>query len=92
MFNIDQYRREFFYDFVTVVDNFIPQSLCEKLESNVNSAIENGAVTLVSHAGKGSKKFSDLGGKYYHNIFRGDDVRQYVRERWSIFIILACLL
>lgn len=85
MFNVNKHRREYFYDLVTIVERLIPFSLCDSLVDRVNRAIEADRVTLVQHKGLGTDAVSDLGGEYYHHIFKGDDVRSELPELVAVY-------
>lgn len=92
MFHIDKHRAEYHHDYVTVVPGVIPEEICALLRLRVDIAIEQGLVKLVDHNGKGCDKVSDLGGRYLHHIFKGEDVRQHLPELTTTYHSLLPLV
>src|SRR3954469_5258907 len=78
MFHIDKHRADYHHDFVTVVPGVIPEEICASLRLRVNLAVHQGLIQLVDHHGKGTGTVSDLGGRYLHHIFKGEDVRLHL--------------
>ncbi|GIB73305.1 hypothetical protein VCSRO19_0913 [Vibrio cholerae] len=85
MFDINKHRYNYFYNYLTVIEDLIPVHICDKLIARVNTKIEEGSIPLVNHNGLGNSAVSDLGGKYLHHIFKGDDVREYLPELEAIY-------
>lgn len=81
MFDINAHR----YNYATVIEGLIPENICDQLTQKVNSVIANGDVPLVDHNGLGNQTVSDLGGRYLHHIFKGDDIRKYLPELNCIY-------
>ncbi|AJC48239.1 hypothetical protein IB642_01890 [Allofrancisella guangzhouensis] len=73
MIDINKHRYNYFYNYYTVVRNLIPSHICERIVRQVDHAIENEFVDLVDHQGLGTDAVSDLGGRYLHHIFKGED-------------------
>lgn len=85
MFDINKHRYNYFYNYATVIESLIPEEICNKLADKVNSIISQGIVPLVDHGGLGNKAVSDLGGRYLHHIFKGDDIRGHLPELNCIY-------
>ncbi|MHA6195938.1 hypothetical protein ACX3YG_16385 [Pseudomonas wadenswilerensis] len=92
MFDVNKYRREYFYNLVTVIEEVLPDPLCERLAGRVGKVIEEGGVDLVQHSGRGTDAVSDLGGEYNHHIFKGEDVRQHLPELEAVYHALLPLI
>lgn len=85
MFDINKHRHEYFYDHATVIENLIPEEICNNLAERVNQIIKGGGVDHVVYESLGSDAMLDLGGKYNHYIFKGDDVRKDLKELVAIY-------
>ena len=85
MFCLDARRKEYFNDYVTVIEDYIPEHLCDQLAQRVNDVILSKRVDLVDHEGLGNKAVSDFGGRYLHHIFKGSDIREHLPELVSIY-------
>lgn len=85
MFNINVHRKEYQYDYATVIPKLLPEKICTELRSRVNSAIQDQKVKLVNHNGLGNDLVTDNGGKYLHHIFQGQDVRDHLPELVSFY-------
>ncbi|HEY4145240.1 hypothetical protein [Pinirhizobacter sp.] len=84
-FNLSKHARAYQYDYMTVIDNVMPSTLCDVLRCRINKIIEDGKVAWVSHEGKGNADVSDAGGRYLHHIFQGDDVREHLPELTTLY-------
>lgn len=84
-FDIQKHRYGYLYDYYTIIENLIPDDICDRIAKNIDDVILNDLVKLVNHDGLGNDAVSDLGGKYYHHIFKGDDIRKYVPELECIY-------
>lgn len=51
MFDVQQHRYNYFYNMATVVENLIPEDICDTLVSRINELISEGAVDHVKHSG-----------------------------------------
>lgn len=85
MIDINKHRYEYFYNYLTVIRNLIPESVCDRLAGKVNDTIKSGKIDLVNHENLGTDAVSDLGGKYLHHIFKGPDIREHVPELECIY-------
>ena len=85
MFQINIHQQEYQYDYVTVIDNILPKEFCEELKLRVNQVIDSNLVTLVNHNGFGNDIVKDKGGKYFHHIFKGPDIKKYLPELNSFY-------
>ncbi|WP_299495074.1 hypothetical protein [uncultured Shewanella sp.] len=85
MFNIDKHRYNYFYNFYTVIEQLIPERICDNLAESINLEITKGSIPFVDHSGLGNNAVSDFGGQYFHHIFKGEDVRQYLPELNAIY-------
>lgn len=92
MFDINQYRHDYFYNLATVIDGLIPEGLCDALAARVNRIIAGEGVDWVKHQNLGTDAVSDLGGEYNHQIFKGDDIRQHLPELSAIYHALVPLV
>ncbi|MFC6299972.1 hypothetical protein GNF76_19100 [Pseudomonas sp. CCM 7893] len=92
MFDINQYRHDYFYNLATVIDGLIPEDLCDSLAARVNRIIAGEGVDWVKHQSLGTDAVSDLGGEYNHQIFKGDDIRQHLPELSAIYHALVPLV
>lgn len=88
MFNLNQHQYDYFYNLATVVENLIPEDICDTLAERVNSLIANGEIHHVKHSGLGNEAVSDLGGEYHHHIFQGQDIKN-IFLNWSQFTMLS---
>lgn len=68
-----------------MIENLIPSHICDRITAQIDEAIEKSLVNLVDHSGLGNQAVSDLGGRYYHHIFKGDDIRKYTPDLESIY-------
>lgn len=91
-FDAQRHARNYHYDFVTVIDDIVPASIHADLRHRINALVDAGAVALVDHAGKGTAAVSDLGGRYLHHIFLGDDVRAHLPEIATLYHALLPLV
>lgn len=85
MFDINFHRHNYFYNMGTIIEDLIPEKICDKLQKRINTIIANNGVTLVKHKGLGTDAVSDLGGEYYHHIFKGGDIRENFPEIEAIY-------
>jgi hypothetical protein len=85
MFDLDKHRSQYFYDYVTVIDNLLPEAICVDLVARINQIIAAGGVPLVDHQGLGSESVLDAGGRYLHYIFRGPDIREHLPELNAVY-------
>ncbi|CAG8870183.1 hypothetical protein PS627_03897 [Pseudomonas fluorescens] len=92
MFDIVRHQREYFYDYLTVIEDLIPDSMCDELAERVNRKISQGAVDFVNHSNLGSDVVSDKGGTYKHFIFKGQDIRDFLPELTAIYHSLLPLI
>lgn len=92
MFDINQYRHDYFYNLATVIDGLIPEDLCDALAARINRIISGQGVDWVKHQHLGTDAVSDLGGEYNHQIFKGDDIRQHLPELSAIYHALVPLV
>ncbi|QXH49953.1 hypothetical protein KSS94_18635 [Pseudomonas fakonensis] len=92
MFDVNKYRREYFYDMATVIDGLLPDDMCDELARRVQAVIQEHGVELVQHSGLGTDAVSDLGGEYKHHIFKGNDVRRYLPELQAVYHALVPLV
>ncbi|MGI4811891.1 MAG: hypothetical protein ACRYG5_15225 [Janthinobacterium lividum] len=84
-FNALQHCREYQYDYVTVLEELIPENICAALRQRVNELISKEQIKLVNHKGLGTYEVSDQGGQYLHHIFQGPDVRTHLPELCAIY-------
>lgn len=84
-FNLNRHVREFHYDYVTVIDEIMKPELCVDLTRRINGLIGDDAIKLVDHRGLGTDAVSDLGGRYLHHIFEGQDVRKHLPEITAVY-------
>lgn len=84
-FDLLKHARDFQYDYVTVVDGIMSHDMCQRLRERINEIIANGKVRLVNHQGQGTTAVSDLGGRYLHHIFQGNDVREHLPELVTLY-------
>jgi len=91
-FNAHHHARNYQYDYVTVIDEIIPQSIQESLRERIHALIDAGAIPLVNHAGRGTDAVSDKGGRYLHHIFTGEDVRAHLPELTTLYQALRPLI
>lgn len=80
MFSLETHQRNFHHELNTVVPGVLPEGMCETLAERAQSLIDEGRIHLVNHEGTGGVTELDQGGKYYHHMFLGEDVRQYMPE------------
>jgi hypothetical protein len=92
MFDLRKHQHDYFYDFATVIENLIPERICDQLASRVNSIITAEQVDHVKHQSLGTNAVSDLGGEYNHYIFKGDDIRQHLPELNAVYHALLPLV
>ena len=85
MFDINKHNHEYFYDYATVIENLIPENLCDILADRVNQCVSKNSVEHVLHESLGTDAVSDLGGKYNHYIFKGQDIRNELKELVAIY-------
>jgi hypothetical protein len=84
-FNLNRHVREYHYDYVTVIDDIMKSDLCVALTQRIDDLIESDGIKFVNHGGLGTDAVSDLGGKYLHHIFEGDDVRRHLPELTAVY-------
>jgi hypothetical protein len=84
-FNLPKHVREFHYDYVTLVDRIMSKEQASSLVTRIDALICNGEIKLVDHRGMGTGDVSDLGGRYLHHIFEGDDVRRHLPELVTLY-------
>jgi hypothetical protein len=92
MFDLRKHQYSYFYDLATLVDNLIPENICDQLTERVNSVIASGQVDHVKHKSLGTNAVSDLGGEYNHHIFKGDEIREHLPELNAIYHALLPLI
>ena len=92
MFDVQQHRYNYFYNMATVVENLIPENICDTIVSRINKLISEGAVDHVKHSGLGNNAVSDLGGEYNHHIFKGPDIRKHLPELNAIYHAILPLI
>ncbi|MFN8769267.1 MAG: hypothetical protein ACK5WP_00200 [Neisseriaceae bacterium] len=92
MFQINLHQKNYQYDYVTVIDNILPNNICEILTKRINDIINAGVVPLVNHEGLGNNIVTDKGGKYLHHIFKGAEIREYLPELHAVYHSLLPLI
>jgi hypothetical protein len=92
VFNLHKHVSEYHYDYVTVLDGILPDSLCCSLRDRITAAIDRDEITLVDHDGLGTRDVSDSGGRYFHHVFQGQDVREYLPELIASYYSLLPLI
>ncbi len=92
MFNLQEHQYDYFYNLATVIENLIPESLCDTLTERVNQVIQDGKVDYVQHTGLGNESVSDIGGEYNHHIFKGEDIRSFLPELVAIYHAILPLI
>ncbi|MFB2587212.1 hypothetical protein [Acinetobacter sp. c1-l78] len=85
MFNLTQHQYDYFYNLATVIENLIPENICDTLANRINDLISSGKIDYVRHGGLGTDAVSDLGGEYNYHIFKGEDIREYFPELVCIY-------
>jgi len=84
-FSLVRHLREYHYDFATVVDHVMDHTLCDVLRRRIECLVADDQVKLVNHSGLGNSDVSDRGGRYFHHIFEGDDVRRHLPELTAVY-------
>lgn len=84
-FRLEEHVREYHYDYATVLDGLMSEAQCEELVRRINHLIAAGKIKLVNHEGKGAAAVSDVGGRYLHHIFEGEDVRRHLPELTAVY-------
>lgn len=84
-FDLARHAGEYQYDYATVIDAVMSDDMCDTLRKRINEIIAQGRVKLVDHCGLGTTAVSDAGGRYFHHIFQGADVREHLPELVALY-------
>lgn len=91
-FDAQVHARNYHYDYVTTLDDLIPESIQIDLRHRINGLIAAGGVRRVDHQGHGTAAVSDRGGRYLHHVLVGDDVRAHLPELVTLYQALLPLI
>lgn len=92
MFDINQHCHNYFYNLETIIDDLIPETVCDALCARTNALITANRADWVKHDNQGTDAVSDLGGIYNHYIFKGADIRAQFPELSAVYHALLPLI
>ena len=85
MYDLGMHQRNYHHDLYTVIPDVLPAPLCAVLADRARTLIKQGRIHLVNHAGTGTAVDLDRGGKYYHHMLLGEDVRTHMPEIVAVY-------